>query len=347
MEFTLALPGALLPSTIHFNQRQALLADLSLPKLTKILGRAHSSPSPLLDQSTFISPIENWLARCFSVPQGVIAPYTALLDHMDLPPSAVWLLQPIHLHIARDHLVLTDPDLLTLTADEAHSLLASIQPLLTELGAQVYPKHPQLWYLTHTSWNSLNTATLSAALGQNIHLYLPHGRDGILWKRIMNEIQMIWHTHPINELRETKQMLRVNSLWLYGGGQIPAPDPIKKFDIVYSNMHYARALAYATNAKFELASHFPKLTEATSLMIDPRLELALSVQDWFSWRQTWQQLEQDFLVPLLDLLGKRILKRFTLILCGQYGIKEVTITPQDLWKFWRRKAIINQLTESV
>src|SRR5690606_19137784 len=38
------------------------------------------------------------------------------------------------------------------------------------------------------------------------------------WRRLVNELQMLWFDHPINRERETRGLRSVNSLWLYGGG---------------------------------------------------------------------------------------------------------------------------------
>ena len=41
----------------------------------------------------------------------------------------------------------------------------------------------------------------------------------------MNEAQMILHTHPVNAEREARGMPAVNSVWLWGGGTLPAITP--------------------------------------------------------------------------------------------------------------------------
>jgi hypothetical protein len=39
------------------------------------------------------------------------------------------------------------------------------------------------------------------------------------WRRLLNEIQMVWHDHPVNLARAERGEMPINSLWLFGGAQ--------------------------------------------------------------------------------------------------------------------------------
>ncbi|MCC9266218.1 hypothetical protein LOX66_20045, partial [Bacillus velezensis] len=58
-----------------------------------------------------------------------------------------FILQPIHLHIARDHLVLTDPQQLQLAEEDARSLFDIVQPLFAETGQTLLYGDAQTWFL--------------------------------------------------------------------------------------------------------------------------------------------------------------------------------------------------------
>ena len=67
------------------------------------------------------------------------------------------------------------------------------------------------------------TASVSAA---NIHLdkpdqWLPQGPDAADYRRLVSEIEMALHDHPVNKQRVQEGLQPVNSLWLWGGGELP------------------------------------------------------------------------------------------------------------------------------
>ena len=51
---------------------------------------------------------------------------------------------------------------------------------------------------------------------------LPAGNEGSVWRRRMNEAQMVLHAHPGNEAREARGELPVNSVWFWGAGELGA-----------------------------------------------------------------------------------------------------------------------------
>jgi hypothetical protein len=64
----------------------------------------------------------------------------------------------------------------------------------------------------------IETVPLSQAAGRNVRGLLPKGAEAARWHRVFNEIQMLLFAHPVNEAREARGELPVNSLWLWGGG---------------------------------------------------------------------------------------------------------------------------------
>jgi hypothetical protein len=51
------------------------------------------------------------------------------------------------------------------------------------------------------------------------------------WRQMQNEIQMIWHDHPVNAARMERGELPINSVWLQGVGSLSQihPHPLIKF----------------------------------------------------------------------------------------------------------------------
>ncbi|MFP3649143.1 regulator, partial [Paraburkholderia sp. SIMBA_054] len=77
-----------------------------------------------------------------------LAPYMLRADGGD-PGDATWAcVQPVHVRIAHDHLVLIDPASLELSDEEASALLAVARPLIEELGVRIEAPNPTRWYLS-------------------------------------------------------------------------------------------------------------------------------------------------------------------------------------------------------
>ena len=53
--------------------------------------------------------------------------------------------------------------------------------------------------------------------------YLPGGADRAGHRRLLSEIEMALHEHPVNAERESQGHRVINSLWIWGGGHAPEP----------------------------------------------------------------------------------------------------------------------------
>ncbi len=164
-------------------------------------------------------PWEKWLRQQFAVDDA--ASIEASTAFVDQAPSPCWRLTPVHLHLGRDHMVLTDPAQLKLDLVAARALHASIAPLLRESGLQLLIEQPDRWYLstlvaTDGRFAGLIAHGWRAANGRNIDAYSPCGDEARQWRRLLNEVQMTWHEHPVNEERAQRGLPAVNSLWFDG-----------------------------------------------------------------------------------------------------------------------------------
>src|SRR3546814_1835718 len=39
------------------------------------------------------------------------------------------------------------------------------------------------------------------------------------WRRLVNEVQMLWYEHPVNQERYKQGLVPINSVWLFGGAR--------------------------------------------------------------------------------------------------------------------------------
>ena len=155
------------------------------------------------------------------------APFELLgLQGGAIDPNTVFAcIQPVHLHATRDHLVLMHPDHIPLTADESAALLEEAKPLLhDEFKAEIIAAGPCHWFINPAHFASLATHSVDQAHGRNIDWWLPRDTTELgtarAWRKLQNEIQMLWHISPINEARQASGLPAINSIWISGIGSI-------------------------------------------------------------------------------------------------------------------------------
>jgi hypothetical protein len=110
-----------------------------------------------------------------------------------------------------------------LSMDDAQSLAAAVRPAVEEAGMQLLVSAPDRWQLRLPEGLALPTfAAPEQALGEDLFQHLPQGEPGRTWRRLINEAQVLLHQHPLNTRRREQGLPPINSLWLWGGGRLPA-----------------------------------------------------------------------------------------------------------------------------
>lgn len=131
---------------------------------------------------------------------------------------AYWLYAlPVHLALQRDSFSLAAPVPLPLEKDEADALTALFNEHFAA-DSKVFFWHEDKWFLSLQVNPNIQTNPPQAAINKDISAYLPTGEGAMRWASFSNEIQMLLFEHPINQEREAKGQLALNSIWCYGGG---------------------------------------------------------------------------------------------------------------------------------
>ncbi|MFM0666156.1 regulator [Paraburkholderia sediminicola] len=386
--------------SIMLANRLHLLLPFALPAAADASTALHAIRSPALDRliarATLVErvigedfqrtlPHERWVARQFgALPSGAaaadeapLAPYMLRADGGE-PGTATWAcVQPVHVRIAHDHLVLIDPASLDLSDEEAGALLAVARPLIEELGVRIEAPRPARWYLSGEGFGTLAGASPLRASGRNIEIWLPHeahsGERSRAWMKLQNEVQMAWFEHPVNEAREARGLPAVNSIWFHAQG---AMQPVRSpFARVFSDAAATRGLAMtagvaaaAPPASFaaqraagaargasdnalrgasELnadANANTNTSGPTLVELDP-FSAPYIEQDWARWNDAFAALQTDWFEPALAALQSGDLAELGLTLCGDTGSVTLSVTRGDLRKFWRRRVLASLFIE--
>ncbi|OTP69812.1 regulator [Caballeronia sordidicola] len=337
------------------------LHTLARPALDRLLARATVEERVIGEDFQRTLPHERWIARQFGVvndssntssrqaaDEAPLAPYMLLADGGS-PGDATWAcIEPVHVRIARDHLVLIDPATLGVENEEARTLFDVVKPLIEDLGLTIQAPQPVRWYVTGESLGTLAGASPLRASGRNIEIWLPHeagtGERSRAWMKLQNEVQMAWFEHPLNEAREMRGLPAINSIWLHAQGAIRSVT--SPFARVMSSAAATRGLALAADivpeappASFAaLAADQNQNNGRTLVELDP-FSAPFIEQDWARWNEALGVLERDWFAPALSALENGSLGTLRLTLCSDTGSVSLSVTRGALRKFWRRRPI--------
>lgn len=309
-------------------------AGLELPALHRLLGRA--AIERLADPS-----VEDWLAQRFGLApdRDIPAAALSLLAHRRHPADRQWMrADPVHLQPQGTELFLVRGADLGISADEAAALTASLGELAREDGLVLEALTPAAWLVGADALPRLRTTPLSAAHGRSIDPLLPTGDDARRWMRLLSEMQMLLHAHPVNSARETAGRPTINSVWLWGTGALP--DAIARpFDAVVGGDTVTRGLALQSGARILSAQGFAEVAavDGESVLVDYRAaEDAAARGDGTAWRAALQALDHRWLGPALEAVSAGRLARIAIAgLGGRVGI-EARLARGALRRFWRR-----------
>ncbi|MHB1215800.1 MAG: hypothetical protein ACYCY9_12520 [Thiobacillus sp.] len=317
---------------------EAAAQNLRLPALQTLLARGTRQSCPAegveaaLCEALDITRQQDW----------PLAPITLEADG-GMAGHAYWLrADPVHLQVMRDHIVLTDGATLDVSAEEAAALAAAIRE---HFGADLSPQplHPQHWYLKLPETPRLTTTPLPVAVGRDIEPLQPHGDDAIRFRTLLNELQMLLHDHPVNRAREARGDLPVNSLWLWGGGVLPATRSLSVS--IYTGNAEAQALGtFCSTEVHPLPTQLDvTLLETGGIMLLDVLTRSGQVGDAYGWREALRELEQDWFLPLQGAL--RRIGSPGLRLLDPISGKALHLQSHDAWRLWRRpRSLLSMLS---
>jgi hypothetical protein len=335
MHLHVALPGLLWPR----DSLASVIQHLPHPALATLLGRGSVRPLDPVD-------LLLWLAREFESGEGEI-PWGALrlLGEGGDPADAAWICaDPAHLRFARDTLVLAGSNEVEVDTQEAADLVATLNRHFPDLG-QFQAVSPRRWYLRLAQPPAITTRAFDLAVGRKVDNFLPEGADARAWRRVINEVQMLLHAHPVNQVREARGQAAINSLWFWGAGRLPQPR--SRYAMLAADLPAARGLGLACGVRSEPLAHSTAGLLAWqgsghALLLLDALHLPCLHLDADAWRDALEALEAEWLAPLLAALYAGQIESLRLIALGDEAAAEVELLAADRWKFWRRPTSLDR-----
>ncbi len=331
MHCTLLIPDLLPPREFGTE----LPARLRLPSFEKLLARGRTKTGPPF-------ATEEWLCDRFGLDRQQDHPVAPLLLQADGgdPGTHYWLCaDPVQLRVDRSRLIVTAGSA-DFSAAETQDLIDALNRHFAPDDIKFFAPTPARWYVRTQNIPRLVTTPLARALDRNVEHHLPRGDDALAWHRVMNEAQMILHTHPVITARDERGVAGTNSIWLWGGGTMPAiPQP--PYATIWGGTQLMRALAVgAGSASNELPATGTEWVAAASgarhlTLIDTAAQ-ALRAGNGAQWHERLAAIDALWIRPLINAVRTQHLSALTLVACNNDNLLESTFSRADSWRLWRR-----------
>jgi hypothetical protein len=252
-----------------------------------------------------------------------------LLGQSDLavnPNETIACLQPVHFHATRDHLILMAQSQIDLTANESSKLLQTALPFIEEdFGSKVIFQGQSDWFIPAGPFASLATHSIDQAHGRNIDWWMPRDTCEVgiakLWRKLQNEIQMLWHIDSVNAEREQRGLPSINSLWISGIGKladIQIPQSLQNVSQIYGGHPLLAGLAKYLGVPRQSDIDFSRLQNAFAWIDHPE--------------SIWDQLRSALMSKELD--------EVEIIDFPNGQARHRIFTAKDLnkksWAFWKK-----------
>ena len=328
MHLELVVP-ALLGSAAQDSARQGGAQVVEhLPALEMLLARGRRNRREAAD-------FESWLSFVFNIdktplPAGALSALGLGVD----PGDRFWLrADPVHLRADRDRLLLFPSQGFAFSDAEAEQLGGA---LLRHFSDRFSLKvlRADVWVLCTDGEAELHSKPPIELAGQNVDPNLPEKR----WHALLNEMQMAMYQHPVNTEREAHGEPAVNSVWLWGGGRLPAPTR-SSWQSVSGEDPVALGLARLagvpsgpTTGAREWLAQAPE--DGRHLVVLDALRAPRALGDDAAFARGLRALEERWFAPLLDSLRSERIGMVS-VHVPEPGLSFETIRG-DLRRFWRR-----------
>jgi hypothetical protein len=287
-----------------------VLGDLALPNLERLLALLAAEARDDGDAESLSPPHERALAaaRRWHGGDGLLpfAAHAAASDGVATGTHAWALLTPSHWQLTSEGAMQVDPALLALDERDSRALFASAGELFASEGFEIAWGGAERWYAARADLEHFATASIDRVIGRSVEPWLRPRDDAprataALVRRLQSEAQLVFHAHEVNERREERGELVVNSFWLSGCGRHQEANGVGAPDVADS------------------------------------LRAPLLSGDWAAWADAWRALDAGAIARALA--AARAGTAVTLTLCGERSAARFALQPRTLWQRLRGRRV--------
>lgn len=283
MRVIFILPGLLLPA-IEAGKRD-------LRSLKYLLARSDMKPSPEADGGLlFIASI--------TPDHGMVTASQAAYwsDFTRRPAGYCYYCEPVHLRADLSDAIVFDRSRFIVEMTEARALVEAINGYLQDDSCRVELAGSGRWYLLSETRIAGVVPKLREMEGHPVGAVLTDSSLAPMWRRLMNEFQMVLHQQPVNTEREQRGELTINGVWIHEGIAIEAPGYRVKRVVTESPVAQALCREFALDCGPELGEAESVGSEGDILVFDESLNtdavsrgsrLEWMERHWFGPACTW------------------------------------------------------------
>ena len=336
---TLLLPGLAGPVS---DPPVSAYLDARPVALDRLLSRCVTESAAGTDLNTT-------LAGCFGLQYESsdavpVAALSCLSDSGAAPSGYLMRADPVHLRADQSSLRLFDSHSFAVTQAEADELVAAFNGFYAERGWRLEAARPQRWYLSMSSDPEIDTRTISDVVGRSVDACLPRGEAAASWHAILNEIQMLFHDHPVNAAREQRGEPLINSVWFWGGGKLPTDVQARAARVATDHplaMGLAQQAAVSRmDAPADAAELLAALENGQTLVVNDVLDGPAQYGDIESWLDALWQLEQHWFGPLLAAVESATIDSLEILPCNAHCYRT---NRKQQRAFWKRKRFFEEV----
>lgn len=344
---TLWVPDLLNP--LRIKEASEALSSLKLPVLQSLLAKADRFPAKsqaLDEQASYLFHQPKALAK---------ASIIASIEFEDYDPTLFWLrVDPVQMIADRDSLVLIPGADLGITETESRALLDAFNQHFSQDQVTLEYASTTAWYMNIQQSVDIETHSIESVAYQPVNERYPSGNAASYWRQLLNETQMLFYAHPVNESRRERGYPEINSVWVWGEGILDQSAVVVRKDaMIWSNNAYLKGLAKVSKAQQRPSPQSYQAWLDNQALLEPfdskinhhliRLDDvsdSLSLMQQADWLSALQALEEQWLRPLQQALKNQQIGSLLLDFGNTYRYH---LKPGHLRRFWRLKKPLSQL----
>jgi hypothetical protein len=238
--------------------------------------------------------------------------------------SGFWLrAQPIHFAAGLDRLttVLLRGEA-RMNAMEGEQLSLVLAEHLQSTGLELHASVAGEWLLRSAEPLQIETVSPEFAATNPAAEILPRGRDAGALRRLMTEMQMLLHEHPVNLQRQARNLPALNAIWIHGEGMLSDVSTVSLPEACGDDVYLQGVCRLHERAvprqPVDAAALLAQVKTSTVAVVD--------VADI-------DALEAQWIAPLSRALRSGTIAKLTVMLEGW----QVTADRVAMFKLWRRE----------
>jgi len=253
-------------------------------------------------------------------------------DGIDISQGFYYRADPVHFKAESDHAILIGPDLVSPETEEVKQLISSFNEHFSEDKLSLYSTNECRWYLRSEKPLSLEFSALDFTLGRDIKHFMPQGEDELWWRKILNEAQMLFFQHEVNQLRENQGRLSINGLWLWDFSFDLNACNTSPPDKLFTNEALAIALGNQAGITVQSTDNIDEF-ESTAVLVLDQLYESVCYGDVDAWFESLKQFCNGEFKRSVNLLSSKKIDELNIYPCNGKLFK---INRTNLLKFWKK-----------